>query len=64
MFQYPDNLFKERYHIPLYLEDAISLVLETRDDRPLDAIHKYFNSVLQARFGSVSTILHATAVLT
>jgi hypothetical protein len=37
----------ERYHIPLYLEDAISLVLEARDDRPLEAIQKYFNSVLQ-----------------
>lgn len=40
-------LYTDRYHIHVYLQDAVRMVLEARDDRPLHAIARYFQGVLQ-----------------
>lgn len=37
--------YLERFHVSLYLEDAIKLLLDCRDERPLEFIAEYFNSM-------------------
>ena len=39
--------YLERYHIQTYMADAVRMVLDSRDERPLEATLKYFHSVLQ-----------------
>jgi hypothetical protein len=38
--------YLERYSIPFYLRDVTSLLLQCRDDRPLEFISEYFSEVL------------------
>lgn len=37
--------YLEHYHVSLYLEDVVKLLLDSRDERPLEFIAEYFNSV-------------------
>jgi len=41
----PDQFIK-RYHIHVYIQDAIRQILDNRDDKPLEGLLNYFNSVL------------------
>ncbi|KAJ1485147.1 hypothetical protein T484DRAFT_2458805 [Baffinella frigidus] len=46
-FNLSPQQYLERYHIQTYLADAVLMVMDSRDERPLEATLKYFNSVLQ-----------------
>ena len=35
----------EQYHVSLYLEDAVKLLLDSRDERPLEFMAEYFNTM-------------------
>ena len=37
--------YMERYHLKFYLEDAVTLALETREENPLQTLAKYFRRV-------------------
>jgi hypothetical protein len=37
--------YLDRYHVKFYLEDAVTLAIETRDEHPLQTLAKYFRRV-------------------
>jgi hypothetical protein len=37
--------YMERYHVKFYLEDAVTLALETREENPVQILAKYFRRV-------------------
>lgn len=37
--------YMQRYHIKFYLEDAVTLAIETRDENPVQTLAKYFRRV-------------------
>lgn len=41
--------YLERHSVPFYLQDVVSLLLQSRDDRPLEFIADYFTEVLSGK---------------
>lgn len=46
-FKLTAKQYLDRYHIQVYLQDAVKTVLNSREERPMEAMLKYFNDVLQ-----------------
>ena len=41
--------YLEQHNVPFYLRDVVSLLLQARDERPLDFIAEYFCEVMHGR---------------
>ena len=41
--------YMERYHVKFYLDDAVTLAVETREENPVQTLAKYFRRVHQGR---------------
>ena len=39
--------YLESYKMSIYLQDAIKIILERRDEKPLDLLNEYFNTTLR-----------------
>ena len=39
--------YMESYKMSIYLQDAIKLILDRREEKPLDLLNQYFNTALK-----------------